>query len=104
MPKINQNATEQNTQNIDAKMQEFLPNVVITTNPVVICGVNRRIGLGNYEHLDIYAGIALPISHEYLADTESLNLAIAQAAEQGFNIVSKETYDRYMLLVEAQKS
>jgi len=102
MPRLNRNATEQNQDGLDEKIREVLPNVVLTTSPVVICGVNRRVGLADYEHIDIYAGIALPLDVDI--DPAELRQAIAQAAEFGFNAVSSETYERYKLLTEAQKN
>lgn len=101
MPSIKKNGTEQNTEGLEEKVKDLLPNVVLTTNPVVICGVNRRIGLAHYEHIDIYAGVAIPI--DSISDPNALREAIAEAAEFGFNAVSSETYERYKLLTEAQK-
>jgi hypothetical protein len=104
MARLNKNAEEQNEEGLEVKILDHIPNVVITTNPVIICGVNRRVGLAHYEHIDIYAGVALPLNHTLLEDPEALRVALAEAAEYGFNAVSKETYDRYMLLVNAQKN
>lgn len=104
MPRINQNAQEENNEGLDEKVKDMLPAVVVSTNPVVICGVNRRIGLANYEHIDIYAGVALPLDAIALQDPEALRNAIAEAAEFGFNAVSQETYARYKLLADAQKN
>lgn len=101
MPNLKKNANEQNNDGLGEKVTEFLPNVVLTTNPVVICGVNRRVGLAHYEHIDIYAGVAIPV--EEGLDGAALNEAIANAAKYGFEIVSSETYERYKLLTEAQK-
>lgn len=104
MPRLNKNATEENQDGLDARLQEVLPNVVLTTNPVIICGVNRRVGLAHYEHIDIYAGIALPLDMDTLSNREVLRAAIQEAAEFGFNAVSGETYERYKLLADAQKN
>lgn len=103
MPRINKNGAEQNVDNLGDKVKDLLPSVVLTTNPVVICGVSRRVGLAHFEHIDIYAGIALPVEVEDLVDREAMQSAIAEAAEFGFNAVSSETYQRYKLLVDAQK-
>lgn len=104
MPRTNKNGTEQNNDGLEEKIREVLPTVTMTTDPVVICGVNRRIGLAHYEHVDIYAGIAIPVSGVSTEDMDSLREAIKDAAEFGFNAVSNETYVRYKLLLDAQKN
>lgn len=104
MPKLNSNALEQNIEGLEEKIKDALPTIIVGTNPVMICGVNRRIGLAHYEHIDIYAGIALPLDADVLSDPVQLRQAIADAAEFGFNAVSQETYTRYKLLADAQKN
>ena len=71
MPHQNKNATEQQTEN---KLTELLQagELAVTTQPVFVCGVNRRLNTGNYEHLDIYAGIALPVAGASTEDMEAL--------------------------------
>lgn len=103
MPRINPDAHEENNENLAAKIQDHLANVSITTCPVLICGVNRRVGLAHYEHIDLYAGIALPMTNVSTENMDELKEAIVKVAELGFNMVSKETYERYNLLVQAQK-
>lgn len=104
MPRINQNGLEENTEGLDEKLKEHLASMVITTVPVFVAGVNRRVGLANYEHIDIYAGLALPMTDVSLENMPELTAAIEKAAEVAFNNVSRETYERYKLLVDAQKN
>ena len=103
MPKISQNAFEQsNGSPIDSAVSAS-PGAVISTVPVLICGVNRKINIGNFENIDIYAGITLPLNDVSLLDKEALTQAIESAAAYGFSIVSKETGDRYSLIKESQQ-
>lgn len=103
MPRISKNGTEQNEEGLENKVEDFLSSISITTQPVVICGVNRRKGLAHFEHIDIYAGIAIPLNVN-TDNLEELRIAVAKAAEFGFNTVSGETWERYNLLAEAEKN
>ena len=103
MPKISQNAFEQS---IGAPMSEAVssnPSLALSSAPVFVCGVNRKVNIGNFENIDIYAGISLPLSGVSLEDQESLTKAIEEAAAYGFALVSKETGDRYTLIKESQQ-
>jgi hypothetical protein len=105
MAKINANAKEQShgsplAENVEAS----LANIAITTSPVVICGVNRKVNIGNWENIDIYCGIALPINDGSTENMEELKASIEQAAAYGFTLTSTETYDRYKLIKDAQRS
>lgn len=103
MPKISKNALEQDLDSPLAKtVEESLASISISTVPVFICGVNRKINIGNYENIDVYAGIALPIDGVSLEDREKLSIAIQDAAAYGFNLVSKETGERYYLIKDSQ--
>lgn len=103
MPNISKNAMDQDLGSPLAKsIEQSLSTIAISTVPVFICGVNRKINIGNYENIDVYAGIALPIDGVSLEDREALAAAIQEAAAYGFGIASKETGDRYYLIKEAQ--
>lgn len=103
MPKISKNALEQDVDSpIGKAVEETLGSISISTVPVFICGVNRKINIGNYENIDVYAGIALPIDGVSLEDKSALSDAIQDAAAYGFGLVSKETGDRYYLIKESQ--
>ena len=77
--------------------------ISISTNPVFICGVNRKINIGNFENIDVYAGITLPLNDVSLEDKDKLTEIIEAAASYGFSIVSKETGERYQLIKESQQ-
>jgi hypothetical protein len=103
MPKISQNAFEQSTGSPVVESVSLNPSLTMSTTPVLVCGVNRKINIGNFENIDIYAGISLPLNQVSLEDKEALTKAIEEAAAYGFAIVSKETGDRYGLIKESQQ-
>lgn len=103
MAKLTNNAKDEQEDSLPAKIKDLISNISITTDPVVICGVSRRASLGNFEHIDIYAGVALPVSGLNLEDREHLTGVLMEAAETGFNITSSETYQRYALIKDAQR-
>lgn len=104
MPRVNKNAEEQATESLGERIEPMLSNLVVTTSPIFICGVNRRIGLAHFEHIDVYAGVALPLPGESVEQVRSLQEAVEAAATLGFNMCSKETYQRYDMMVQAQKA
>jgi|688.fasta_scaffold1960889_1 hypothetical protein len=104
MPNISKNAKEQ-TQNspLTETIEQSLASISVSTVPVFICGVNRKANIGNFENIDVYSGLALPLTGESFDDLESLHEAIQKAAEVGFAITSSETFQRYSLIKDAQK-
>jgi hypothetical protein len=105
MPKITKSAQEQSTTDspIDQVVNLMSQEISISTNPVFICGVNRKVNIGNFENIDIYAGITIPLSDVSIDDKDGLRQAIEDAAAYGFSVVSKETGDRYLLIKESQQ-
>lgn len=104
MPKIVPSAQEQSDSLSIQKVVETLSeNISISTNPVFICGVNRKINIGNFENIDVYAGITLPLDNVSMDDKDKLKEAIEEAAAYGFSLVSKETGERYLLIKESQQ-
>jgi tRNA U54 and U55 pseudouridine synthase Pus10 len=56
MPKISKTAQEQSTDSpIEQVVNLMAQEISISTNPVFICGVNRKINIGNFENIDVYA-------------------------------------------------
>jgi predicted aldo/keto reductase-like oxidoreductase len=103
MPNISKSAQEQTHNSpIEEAVEQALSSISVTTVPVFICGVNRKANIGNYENIDVYSGLALPLTNESLEDLESLQDAIKKAAELGFAITSSETFQRYSLIKDAQ--
>lgn len=94
MPKIPHDDKERN---LSEDIQSHLSNITITTKPVFIAGVNRKANVGNFETVDVYAGVALPLDVDP-SNTEELTKAIEEAASLGFAMVSKEAGDRYGLI------
>lgn len=94
MPKIPQNAADQ-----ALTTQEKIFHVMY---PGLVCAVNRKVNTGNYENLDIFVGITVPVMT--LPEDEKFTEACAAAAEVGFSIASGETGQRYNLLKNLQKN
>jgi len=104
MPKITSTAGEQSNNPSIEQVVDILSNeLTVSSNPVFICGVNRKINIGNFENIDVYAGITLPLHNVSLEDKEALQTAIEDAAAYGFNLVSRETGERYLLIKESQQ-
>ena len=73
MPKISKTAMEQSLDSpIDQVVNILSSEISISTNPVFICGVNRKINIGNFENIDVYAGITLPLNEVSLEDKDKL--------------------------------
>jgi len=105
MPKINKSAQEQSTDSpLDQVVSLNSGEIAFSSSPIFICGVNRKVNIGNFENIDVYAGITLPLNGVSLDDKEALQLAVQEAAAYGFSIVSKETSDRYSLIKDSQQN
>ena len=102
MPNINENALEQTRKPLADAMEAELNRVAVTHIPMFVCGVNRKINTGNYENIDIYAGISIPVDANP-GDIADFKAAIMQAAELGFALTSEETGSRYQLIKDMQK-
>jgi hypothetical protein len=63
--------------------------ITISTSPVLICGVNRKVNIGNFENVDVYAGITIPLDGINPLDREAFSEAVKDAAAYGFSLVSK---------------
>lgn len=92
MARLNANADDKENSALE-KTSKMMENIVITTNPVVITAVQRKVNIGNYETVDVYMGVAIPIELE--TDEVLLHEAISKAAEKGFKMASYETGIRY---------
>lgn len=71
--------------------------------PQVVCGVGRRITTVQYEHIDVFFGVTLPVINADLGDVEKLKEQLNEVATEGFMIASKETGERYLLIKDALK-
>jgi hypothetical protein len=103
MPKITKSAFEQSSElNIEQVVSLLSDQITSSPTPVFICGVNRKINIGNFENIDVYAGITLPLPGASIEDKEALTQMLEEAAAYGFSLVSKETGERYQLIKESQ--
>lgn len=102
MPKVSQDTNQPAP--VAETVEKALANIAVSTNPVVICGVNRKVNIGNFETIDIYAGVALPLKAEVdPEDMESLKEVLERVAENGFYLVSNEANKRYSLIKDLQR-
>lgn len=100
MPKVNKSAQEESHNPLEETALAAIKGMI--PYPVMVVGVNRKVNTGNFENLDVYGGIALPIMAFPHEDLETFKKAVVDAAELGFAMVSKETGDRYQLIKDMQ--
>ena len=81
-------------------VERALSTIAITTQPVVIIGVNRKVNIGNFENIDVYAGLALPIPGASVERLDELREVVEQVADEGMKIAAAETYKRYASIKE----
>jgi len=98
MPTKNKGATEQANENFNDRTDDVLLGAAVSRTPFVSVGVNRRINIGNYEHLDIYAGVAVPVG----ADMEEIKDDVSNSIADAMRVVSTETNNRYQMIKDAQ--
>jgi hypothetical protein len=104
MPKISPDNLPEKVTGVAGTVENMLANLVITTNPVVITGVNRKTNIGNFENIDLFLAIAIPMTTEAsLEDPEAFEAAITRAAEVGFGAASRETWNRYEIIKASQE-
>jgi len=105
MPKITKNAHEESSGSpIDQVVSSLAGEISLSSDPIFICGVNRKINIGNFENVDVYAGITIPLNNINPQDKEVFAEAVREAAAYGFSLVSKETGERYTLIKESQQT
>lgn len=102
--KITPSAGEQ-SENPAEIFQQMLDAFVKASSfaPVMICGVNRKVNIGNFENIDVYSGVSVPVQYDVNSnDYLEFKKACEEAAKIGYAIASKETLDRYTLIKNAQ--
>lgn len=93
--------TDQSNNNLETRSLEVLKgSATLASLPVVICGVSRKVNTGNFENIDVYTGVSLPVG--IFPEDEDFEEAIAKAVAQCFDIASSETGQRYTLIKEMQ--
>jgi len=72
---------------------------------MVITGVGRKANTGNYENIDLFAGVTIPLLMVPTDpdDLEKFKEAVTAACELGFLLASRETGARYNLIKEMQE-
>lgn len=94
MTRITHTASDRNDSALE-KTAQVLPQVLVVGSPMIVTAVQRKANIGNYETIDIYAAIALPVTDIDLTDKEALEQALVSAAEFGFGVASRECGARY---------
>lgn len=95
MPSLPRDPKEHNLQD---DINHHLANISITTQPVLITGVNRKANVGNFETVDVYAGLAIPLGLDLDGNFELLAEIVEKAAIYGFALTSKEVAERYQTI------
>lgn len=101
MPHVNPDDSSENS--LPVTIERLLEQVATSPVPVVICGVGRKVNIGNFETVDVYAGITIPLT--WLPDIASMDIqtAIENGMHLGFSAVSQEATARYNLIKNSQK-
>ena len=64
--------------------------------PVVVTGINRKINIGNYETIDVYHGLLMPVAEAAnVSDMDELKEIIARISAEAFAANAKEVNERY---------
>lgn len=100
MAKVNSPAIDK-TKDAVQVTADVMQTVALTTDPVVITAVQRKANIGNFETIDVYAAVAMPLRGAL--DGQDLNDALTAAFEQGFSLVATETATRYHKIKESLK-
>ena len=90
-------STEPDSKSLDDNLVPFIKELTVTTQPVVVCGVQRKANIGNYENIDIYCAVALPanVIDDGHVDGDTLTQKLVELASQGFAFASEQTLSRY---------
>lgn len=102
MGRINDSALDQSNNPIPQAVESEVQVVLHTGTPMLFAGVNRKVNIGNFENIDVYCAISVPIMLVPQQDIDAFKAAVAEAAELGFQLASKETALRYAKIKEAQ--
>lgn len=100
MPKINRSAKDEDLLVAETVKESLLQIMGV---PQFFAGVGRKANVGNFETIDVYSAIAIPMGVTIgELNHNSLRQIAAEAATLGFSIASEETFDRYSLIKEMQ--
>lgn len=70
------------------------------TEATLVCGVSRKINIGNFENIDVYCSLTLPVDITDIADIDDLKAIVSSVAAEGFGMTSQETTNRYKAIKE----
>lgn len=100
MAKINRNTKDEAVNDLEvASIEAFKASIPY---PMMICGVTRKVNIGDYENIDVFNAIAVPVMAFPHEDLEAFKQAAVDAAELGFTITSGETGKRYTTIKQVQ--
>jgi hypothetical protein len=92
MPRVNQNITDEPL----VPKEVVIPQIVIGSTPMFVASVLRRANVGNFEHIDVSATLALPIPIDISQeDIEVLRQAVKDTASEAFTNAAREASSRY---------
>ena len=103
MSRISDNGQDQSTTPIPTVVEGQAQVILHTGTPMLFAGVNRKVNIGNFENIDCYCAVSVPIMLLPDQDLEAFKQAVAEAAELGFQLASRETALRYSKIKESQK-
>lgn len=103
MSRISDNGQEQASSPIGEAVAANPAAFMHAGYPMMLCGVNRKINTGNFENIDVYCAISVPIMLIPEMDEEAFQVAVERAAEIGFGLASRETGQRYQLVKDMQR-
>ena len=105
MPKLSNTAGEETRDDkIGEEVTLITPTIAVTPMVMITCGVNRKVNTGNYENIDLYTAITLPLPDVGVHDMDALREMVKLGAEIGFGLASRETGERQILIKEAQRA
>lgn len=100
MPKVPTDNQDQSVNHLEVAGIKITEGMI--PFPVMMCGVNRKINTGNFENIDVFAGIGVPIMAFPGEDLEAFKEAAEAAADLGFSMASRATGERYTQLKDLQ--
>jgi hypothetical protein len=103
MPKISEGADEQ-SQNLTETVSHAMPQIVAGNTPVVITAVNRKINIGNFENIDVYVGVSIPLLERTPDEMSELKAAIQELGDEGIALAAHMTFERYKAIKDKQKN
>lgn len=101
MPKITRNPIDEE---LGSAMEKENAAHIVQTQGTLVCGVGRKINIGDYENLDVYSSVTLPIDISDVVEMDDLKSIIESVADVAFEAVSRETGARYRLIKEKMRA